>query len=116
MLYNQDFNKTIENFTYNINSVIGKGSFSHVYLGKSNITGEAVAIKVINLSSLKMDTYHKLQYELAILRTLPPHPNVVKVLNLLQTVNNVYIITEHCERKLSKETNFDNMTVALGIV
>lgn len=102
MLMNQDFNKTIDNYNYNINDLIGKGSFSSVYLGKSIITGETVAIKVINLSSLTMDTYKKLQYELAILKMLPPHPNIVKMLKLLQTVNNVYIVTEHCERKLSK--------------
>lgn len=39
MLFNQDFNKTIDNYTYNINKVIGKGAFSSVYLGQSNITG-----------------------------------------------------------------------------
>jgi serine/threonine protein kinase len=73
--------------------MIGKGSFSTVYLGKSNITGETVAIKVINLSSLNADTYQKLQYELAILKSLPSHPNIVKMHKLLQTVHNVYIVT-----------------------
>lgn len=116
MFINQDFNKTIDNFTYNTQNLIGKGSFSSVYLGQSNTTGEAVAIKVINLGSLTVDTYQKLQYELSILKNLPPHPNIVKVLNLLQTVNNVYIITEHCDRKLSKSNNLDNVSVTLGII
>ena len=116
MLINQDLNKTIDNYNYNINNLIGKGAFSSVYLGKSNITGEAVAIKVINLGSLTVDTYQKLQYELAILRSLPAHPNVVKVLSLLQTVNNVYIVTEHCDRKLTNATNLDNTAVTLGII
>ncbi len=116
MLINQDLNKTIDNYTYNINNLIGKGAFSSVYLGQSNITGETVAIKVINLGSLTVDTYQKLQYELSILRNLSPHPNVVKVLSLLQTVNNVYIVTEHCERKLSKATNLDNVAIAIGII
>jgi serine/threonine-protein kinase ULK/ATG1 len=61
MTNNQDVNKTIENFTYNLNDLIGKGAFSSVYLGKCDITGEAVAIKVINLGSLTMETYQKLQ-------------------------------------------------------
>jgi serine/threonine protein kinase len=96
MLPNQDLNKTIENYTYNLNNIIGKGAFSSVYLGKCNTTGEVVAIKVINLGSLTVETYQKLQYELSILKNLPPHPNIVKMYSLLQTVNNVYIITEHC--------------------
>lgn len=50
------------------------------------------------------------------MRSLPPHPNVVKVLKLLQTLNNVYIVTEHCECKLSKDVNVDPLTVVLGIV
>ena len=36
--------------------------------------------------------------------------------SLLQTVNNVYIITEHCEKKLSKADGFNNVTIALGII
>jgi hypothetical protein len=39
MLGNQDLNKTIENYTYNLNNIIGKGAFSSVYLGKCNKTG-----------------------------------------------------------------------------
>jgi hypothetical protein len=39
MTNNQDVNKTIENFTYNLNDLIGKGAFSSVYLGKCNTTG-----------------------------------------------------------------------------
>lgn len=96
--------------------MIGKGAFSSVYLGKCNITGEAVAIKVINLGSLTMETYQKLQEELAILNGLPHHPNIVKMLKALQTVNNVYIITEHCEKKLKKSEIFDNVAIAFGII
>lgn len=58
---NQDFNKTIDEFTYNLNNMIGKGAFSSVYLGKHDITKEKVAIKVINLQNLKPETYQKLQ-------------------------------------------------------
>lgn len=116
MLVGQDLNKTVENFTYNINNLLGKGAFSSVYLGKCNITGETVAIKVINLGSLTVDTYQKLQEELAILNSLPPHPNIIKVYRLLQTVHNAYIITEHCDRKITKASDYDNLSIALGII
>lgn len=116
MLPSQDFNKIIDNYSYNINNVLGKGAFSTVYLGKYLTTGESVAIKVVNLTGMTPETYQKLQYELTILRTLPCHPNIVKVHNQLQTVNNVYIVTEHCDRRLKNIPNQDLVPVALGII
>jgi hypothetical protein len=38
------------------------------------------------------------------------------MLKALQTVNNVYIITEHCENKLKKSEIFNNATIAFGII
>lgn len=35
---------------------------------------------------------------------------------LLQTVNNVYIVTQHCQHQLSKSSNIDNISVATGII
>jgi serine/threonine protein kinase len=68
------------------------------------------------LGSLTVDTYQKLQEELAILNSLPPHPNIIKVYRLLQTVHNAYIITEHCDRKITKNSDYDNLSIALGII
>ena len=116
MLVAAEYNKTIDNYSYNTNNVVGKGAFSTVYLGVSLLNGEPVAIKVINLGSLTMDTYQKLQNEIAILKSLPAHPNVVKVFTVLQTVHNVYIVTEHCERKLSKNDNNNMVSVTLGLI
>lgn len=116
MLVDQDFNKTIDEFTYHLNSVIGKGSFSTVYMGKHNVTKERVAIKVINLLNLKPERYAKLQEELLILKSLPPHPNIVQMLSLLQTSNNVYIVTEYCEGSLDKVGETEQNSVCLGII
>ena len=45
--------KRIGNYCFNLEDVIGKGNFSTVYKGRHQITREIVAIKVIELSSLK---------------------------------------------------------------
>ena len=46
--------KTIDKYSFNFKSFLGKGSFSEVYLGKDDSNGDIVAIKVINLSLLRV--------------------------------------------------------------
>lgn len=45
--------KKIENYSYGLNDVIGKGYSSHVYKGRNDETDQSVAIKVIDLKMLK---------------------------------------------------------------
>ena len=40
--------KTIDKYSFNFKSFLGKGSFSEVFLGKDDTNGDIVAIKVIN--------------------------------------------------------------------
>jgi hypothetical protein len=47
--------KQIENYVFSLNACIGKGSSGTVYLGKNTITEQIVAIKVIDLHSLKTE-------------------------------------------------------------
>jgi hypothetical protein len=47
--------KKIENFSYGLNDVIGKGYSSHVFKGRNDDTSDSVAIKVIDLRLLKND-------------------------------------------------------------
>ena len=37
---------------------------------------------------------------MSVLNYLPPHPNILKILKILQTENNVYFVTEYCDSKL----------------
>lgn len=48
-----DFRKTIKNYSYFLNDVIGKGYSSTVYNGINQLNGEKVAIKVIELKFIK---------------------------------------------------------------
>jgi hypothetical protein len=45
--------KKIENYSYQINSQIGKGYSSIVYKGRNDLTNETVAIKVIDMKMIK---------------------------------------------------------------
>ena len=47
--------KKIENYSYGLNDVIGKGYSSQVYKGKNQDSEENVAIKVIDMHMLKND-------------------------------------------------------------
>lgn len=45
--------KKIENYSYGLNDVIGKGYSSQVYKGRNDTNDTPVAIKVIDLKMLK---------------------------------------------------------------
>ena len=47
--------KKIENYSYALADIIGKGYSSQVYKGRNDNTMEPVAIKVIDLKMLKTD-------------------------------------------------------------
>lgn len=88
--------KKVDNYCFNYQAFLGKGSFSNVYAGFDENNGNIVAIKVIN-NRLLLDDYisKSLQAEIAIMQKLS-HPNLVKFYNMLTTVNNAYVITEYC--------------------
>lgn len=90
-------NKKVGNYTFNIQSVLGSGSYSTVYLGQHEETKQQVAIKVVTRQSLT-DSYmfETLESEIVILKHLD-HPNIVRLYDVLNTANNVYIITEYCK-------------------
>lgn len=45
--------KKIEEYSYGLNDVIGKGYSSHVYKGRHDQSDEPVAVKVIDMKMLK---------------------------------------------------------------
>ncbi len=48
-----EYRKTIKNYSYFLNDVIGKGYSSTVYTGLNDQNGDKVAIKVIELKFIK---------------------------------------------------------------
>jgi len=100
----QAHNKKIQNYVFNMNEVLGKGNFSKVYRAVNEVTSnflltldDVVAIKVVELSSIKTPALVQLLYsEIDILKTLH-HPNVLNCMEVFTSANNCYIITELCD-------------------
>ena len=86
---------------YLIEKEISKGTFSKVFLGKHIITSEKVAIKRFDKTLYKNDLQNlkRLNKELEILKIVT-HENIVKLLEIIENNNKIYIITEYCPNDL----------------
>ena len=77
------------------NKIIGKGKFGVVNLGIDKKTGNKVAIKIINKSSLKTEIDKELiKSEIDIMK-LCHHPNIVKLLDHFENSEYIYIVMEY---------------------
>ena len=85
---------------YSLKETIGKGSFSKVKLGINKLTGEKVAIKILDKKKIKINSERKrIQRELNIIKKLN-HINIIKILQIKEDTNNIYIIMEYIENNL----------------
>ena len=81
---------------YKLFKLIGKGSFGEVFLAVKGKNPMVFAVKRINLKSQKNQNMIKyLNYELSILKELN-HPNIIKLIEILQSHNNYYVVMEYC--------------------
>lgn len=93
----QNQEKFIEHYSYNLRSLLGEGSYSQVFKGIDGNDNSCVAIKVIDRKKLEIPyVFHMIQQEIIIMGRLD-HENIVRVMEVLHTVNNIYIIQEFCE-------------------
>ncbi|CAD8187159.1 unnamed protein product [Paramecium octaurelia] len=83
--------KRILNYTFSQQAVIGRGSYGIVYVGMKIDTNQVVAIKVVPLQY----DQQSLRKEIEIMKDLDC-PNIVKLLDVVQTPNNCYIVSELC--------------------
>ena len=82
---------------YIIKETIGKGTFSKVKLGKNKITGEKVAIKILDKSKiLEKEDLDRIIREISILTKLD-HENVIKIFQIIEDSQKFLIIMEYCE-------------------
>ncbi|XP_056588604.1 hormonally up-regulated neu tumor-associated kinase homolog A [Triplophysa dalaica] len=83
--------------SYLVGKMINKGSFAKVMLGMHITTGEKVAIKVIDKKKARQDSYvlKNMKREPRI-HQLIRHPNIVLLLETLETENCYYMAMELC--------------------
>lgn len=91
--------KQIENYRYNYNKgKLGRGTFGTVFRGYNINTRTPVAIKLIKKSDVKVKSdQESLLNEISIMRSLK-NPNIIEIIDVLQTDNNYYIILEYCDQ------------------
>jgi serine/threonine protein kinase len=84
---------------YTVQQKIGSGSFSAVYQVYDNLADTDWAVKIVDRD--RESPVERLRQEYAVLRTLPPHPNVVAVENAdyLDGGEVAYLVFEYVEGK-----------------
>ena len=90
--------KQIGNYTLGVE--LGSGAFGKVVLGKHIITGETVAIKILDKIILNQtpEDYELVKNEMSILK-LVKHKYIIQLYEILQTPNHIFIVMEYCDGK-----------------
>lgn len=83
---------------YDITSeTLGKGHFAVVKLARHCLTGELVAVKIIDKMKLKKEGLRQLGLEIKLLSRLSEkeHPNIVKLYQVIDTKTKLYLVMEY---------------------
>ena len=81
---------------YNFRKIIGKGKYCTVFYAYDTLNKRKAAIKKINKELLSLEDLSLIQTEVDTLKVCQ-HPYVVKLYEIIETYNEVYIILEYCE-------------------
>jgi 5'-AMP-activated protein kinase catalytic alpha subunit len=77
-----------------LGKTLGEGTFGKVRLGTHILTGEKVAVKVLEKSKIKdKKDVERISREIKILKKLH-HPNVVQIYEIIETEKDLYLVME----------------------
>lgn len=81
---------------YEIIRTLGKGNFAVVKLAKHKVTKTQVAIKIIDKTRLNPTNLEKIYREVQIMKLLN-HPHIIKLYQVMETKDMLYIVTEYAK-------------------
>ncbi|KAF3694742.1 Serine/threonine-protein kinase SIK2 [Channa argus] len=81
---------------YEIIRTLGKGNFAVVKLAKHKVTKTQVAIKIIDKTRLNSTNLEKIYREVQIMKLLN-HPHIIKLYQVMETKDMLYIVTEYAK-------------------
>lgn len=87
---------------YDRNGKLGQGAYGKVYLAIDRQTQEKVAVKKINLESNENGLPSIAIREVALLKDLSSHPNIVLLKDVLYYQNRLYLVFEWLDRDLKQ--------------
>ncbi|KAJ8347312.1 hypothetical protein SKAU_G00287130 [Synaphobranchus kaupii] len=79
---------------YRLEKTLGKGQTGLVKLGIHCITGQKVAVKIVNREKLSESVLMKVEREIAILKLIE-HPHVLKLHDVYENNKYLYLVLEH---------------------
>jgi len=80
---------------YKVGSTLGVGTFGKVKMAEHLLTGQKVAIKIINKKKMEqMNMHEKIRREINILQFLK-HPHVIRLYELLDTPSDIFMVMEY---------------------
>ncbi|KAG8200582.1 hypothetical protein JTE90_000652 [Oedothorax gibbosus] len=79
---------------YILHQTLGTGGFAKVKLATHMLTGEKVAIKIMDKATLG-DDLPRVQLEIEALKVLN-HPNICKLYQVIETENKFFLVLEYC--------------------
>ncbi|GAB2218257.1 hypothetical protein Droror1_Dr00001476 [Drosera rotundifolia] len=80
---------------YKLGRTIGEGTFGKVKMAKNSVSGEMVAIKIIDkVMVMENNLIYQVQREIQTMRLLN-HPNIVRIHEVLGTRSKIYIVMEY---------------------
>ena len=81
-----------------LESVLGAGSFSTVYLGVSEEScSDVYAVKVVSKANLNARQLDLIRQESALLQKVQGHPHVLTLHDTIETSTHLFMVTEYCE-------------------
>lgn len=82
---------------FELGNLLGRGSFGSVYAACSKITGQAVAIKILNKDAIQKENCEsRVTREIEIHYRLR-HPGIVAMKTFFEDTKAVYMVLERCE-------------------